>query len=270
MKNIKNILSFLIIFFFSINVFAQTKSFILQSTTSSRDSGLLEYLLPIFYESHGIKIKVVASGTGQALRNAKDCNGDLLLVHSKNDETQFISDGYGINRYYLMHNDYIIVGPSSNNASISSSDSTSNTFHKLFKSGAKFISRADDSGTNKKELSLWLSYGFNPDKFNSNWYIQSGQGMGPTLNIAIGMNAYTFTDRSTWLRFNNKANHEILYESRDDFKNIYSLVTINPNLCPNTKSKLVSVFIKWILSDSGTMLINSYLIDNKRVFYTDR
>jgi tungstate transport system substrate-binding protein len=269
MKNIINILLFSFVLFFSFNIYSQTNSFVLQSTTSSRDSGLLSYLVPIFYESHNIKVKVVATGTGQALRNAKDCNADLLLVHSQNDEIKFISDGHGLDRYYLMYNDYIIVGPSSNLAKISSSDTAKTVFFKIKESGVKFISRADDSGTNKKELSLWLSYGFNVENFDSKWYIESGQGMGATLNIAIGMNAYTFTDRSTWLRFNNKHNHQILYESRDDFKNIYSLVTVNPSSCPNTKTELAGVFVNWILSSKGTELINSYLINGNRVFYTD-
>ena len=269
MKNLINISLIIFLLFFSFNIYAQTNSFVLQSTTSSRDSGLLSYLLPIFYQSHNIKIKVIATGTGQALRNAKDCNADLLLVHSKDDELKFISDGYGLSRHYLMHNDYVIVGPSTNDAKIYSSDAAKTVFFKMKQSGVRFISRADDSGTNKKELSLWSLYGHNTENFDSKWYIESGQGMGATLNIAIGMNAYTFTDRSTWLRFNNKNNHQILYESRDNFKNIYSLVTLNHKACPNTKTKLVGVFMDWILSSKGTELINTYLINGNQVFYAD-
>ena len=167
MKHIN--LLFLILVFFSINSYAEKESIILQSTTSSRDSGLLNYLIPKFSESFGINIKVVANGTGQALRNAKDCNGDLLLVHSPKDELKFISDGYGLDRYELMSNDYIIIGPSSNKAQLLMSDTPDQVFAKIANNKVKFISRSDDSGTNKKELSLWKMSGLNEENFDSSW-----------------------------------------------------------------------------------------------------
>ncbi len=260
---------FLILVFFSINSYAEKESIILQSTTSSRDSGLLNYLIPKFFESFGINIKVVANGTGQALRNAKDCNGDLLLVHSPKDELKFISDGYGLDRYELMSNDYIIIGPSSNKAQLLMSDTPDQVFTKIANNKVKFISRSDDSGTNKKELSLWKMSGLNEENFDSSWYIKSGQGMGPTLNIAIGMNGYTLTDRSTWIRFKNKSNHKLLYASPTVLKNTYSLLTINPENCPDIKSQSAAIFVEWLLSDKGRIAINSYVIDDQQVFVAE-
>lgn len=248
--------------------FSDSDSIILQSTSSSRDSGLLGFLIPKFTRTSNIKVKVVASGTGQALRNAKDCNGDLLLVHSLDDELKFISDGYGLKRYELMTNDYILVGPSSNPANLSMSDSPKQAFTKIVTSGVKFVSRYDDSGTNKKELSLWQHYGLDYNDFSSSWYIKSGQGMGSTLNIAIGMNGYTFSDRSTWIKFQNKSNHKILYESPKDLVNTYSLVTINYKKCPNTKFETAMKFVEWLLSDEGQISINSYKVDGQQVFHT--
>ena len=248
--------------------FSDSDSIILQSTSSSRDSGLLGFLIPKFTLKSNIKVKVVASGTGQALRNARDCNGDLLLVHSLNDELKFISDGYGLKRYELMSNDYVLIGPSSNPANLSMSDSPKQTFTKIVMSDVKFISRFDDSGTNKKELSLWQHYGLDYNDFSPSWYVKSGQGMGSTLNIAIGMNGYTFSDRSTWIKFKNKSNHKILYESPKELINTYSLVTINYEKCPNTKFEIAMKFVEWLLSEEGQLSINSYTVEGQQVFFT--
>lgn len=264
----KSFISYFIISFSIIYpLYSFSDSIILQSTSSSRDSGLLNFLIPKFTESSDIKVKVVASGTGQALRNARDCNGDLLLVHSLQDELKFISDGFGLKRYELMTNDYVLVGPSSNPANLSMSDSPKETFTKIFMSNVKFISRSDDSGTNKKELSLWQQYSFNYNEFSPSWYIRSGQGMGSTLNIAIGLNGYTFSDRSTWIKFQNKSNHKILYESPNDLLNTYSIVTINYEKCPNIKFQKAMKFVNWLLSTEGKSLINSYKIDGQQVFF---
>ena len=268
MKNIINIITTFMILFTSQLSFASERYITLQSTTSVRDSGLLSFIIPKFKEASDIDVKVIANGTGQAIRNATDCNGDLLLVHSLKDETNFVNQGYGIHRHKLMYNDFVIIGPSSNPAKIQSSESIDLTLKKIANSGNNFISRSDDSGTHKKEISLWNKSEVKIEK-GAQWYIRAGQGMGATLNIAIGMNAYTLTDRSTWLKFMNKASHNILYESRVDLKNEYGIIVVNPQHCSNVKLDLAQEFVNWLISDIGKETIKSYNINNTQVFFVD-
>ncbi len=248
--------------------FTSDKYITLQSTTSVRDSGLLNYIIPQFRDRFDVNIRVIANGTGQAIKNSIDCNGDLLLVHSLKDEINFVNQGYGISRYNLMYNDFVIIGPSSNPAKITSSDTIKNTLENIAVSGSKFISRSDDSGTHKREMSLWVN---SKVKINDNdkWYVRAGQGMGATLNIAVGMNAYTLTDRSTWLKFRNKANHKILYESETHLKNEYGIIVVNPQHCPNAKVQSAQLFVDWLTSDNGKTAIESYRIDNNQVFFVE-
>ena len=260
-------ISFLVLYTTSAS-FGSDQFITLQSTSSVRDSGLLKFILPKFTDQYHVKVKVIANGTGQAIKNAKDCNGDLLLVHSKQDEIDFVNQGYGIKRYDLMYNDFIIVGPADNNLNINANNTLSEVLTKISVSNSKFISRSDDSGTHKKELMLWESSNISIND-NSKWYIEAGQGMGATLNIAVGINGFTLTDRSTWLNFMNKADHVIIYQSKTELINYYGITIVNPKHCPDTKLELSQKLVEWLISSAGKTLIDSYTIDGNQVFFTE-
>jgi len=264
----RNIIYILVIsLFFLIESLANEKNVLwLQSTTSARDSGLYSFILPKFEEKYNIKVYVVAVGTGQALQNAKNCDGDILIVHATNLERKFINDGYGIIRSNLMYNDFVIVGPSKNPANININDKISIVFNKIYKNSIKFISRGDSSGTHLAEMKLWDMAHINPSPYSGKWYLNSGQGMGSTLNIAVGLNAYTFTDRATWLRFKNKQSHKILFEGDPELYNQYGIVKINPKHCKNRNHSLANNFYDWVLSTEGQELIGSFRIDGEKVF----
>ncbi len=242
---------------------------VIQSTTSTRDSGLYEFLLPNYpgYADHDIK--VVAVGTGQAIVNAKNCDGDLLIVHDKKREASFMEQGYGIRRHNLMHNDYVIVGPSRDPANISSRKMPSDVFLAIANNKSDFISRSDSSGTHSAELSIWDKANFDPVSSSGLWYFETGQGMGPSLNIAIAKDAYIFTDRSSWLKYKNKGNHRILYQNKYELKNEYGLILVNYNRCKSISKLVSSNLYDWLSSDVAKKLINSYTINNQQVFFTD-
>jgi tungstate transport system substrate-binding protein len=266
-KYLKIILHLTIIFnIFIPNSFASEKSLWIQSTTSTRDSGLYNFILPIFEKKFGIKTYVVAVGTGQALQNAKNCDGDVLIVHSKELELKFISNGYGVKRNNLMYNDFVIIGPFKNPAEIQLSDSISLIFNKIAKTRAIFVSRGDNSGTHLAEMKIWSIANFDPLPFSGKWYLSTGQGMGPTLNISIGINAYSLTDRSTWLRYKNKLNHVILYENNPNLFNQYGIVMINKDHCGNLNQKSAQIFTDWILSKEGQDLISSFKFNGMQLF----
>ncbi|MDH5355582.1 MAG: substrate-binding domain-containing protein, partial [Gammaproteobacteria bacterium] len=179
------------------------QSLILQSTTSTANSGLYDYLLPKFKQATGIDINVVAVGTGQAIKNAQNCDGDVLLVHAKSAEESFIAEGYGVERFDVMYNDFIFIGPPADPAGIRSQQNVIDGLQKIAGSRSFFLSRGDNSGTHKKELSLWAAAGIDPLPFNGDWYRETGSGMGATLNVTVEMNAYTMADRGTWISFGN-------------------------------------------------------------------
>tara|TARA_B100001769_G_C22064639_1_gene572817 strand:+ start:463 stop:1287 length:825 start_codon:yes stop_codon:yes gene_type:complete len=241
---------------------------IIQSTTSTRDSGFYDYIIPKFNEKYSIIVKVIAVGTGQAINNARNCDGDILIVHSKEEEMNFIDSGHGTNRETLMYNDFIIIGPKSDPLNLSSLYDPAIVFGKL-SNGHKFISRGDDSGTHRAEIKTWEKFDYNPDEFSQQFYYETGQGMGATLNIAIGLNAYTFTDRATWIHFKNKANHKIVFQNNRLLSNEYGIILVNPEHCPDINLASAKLFQEWILSDNGRMLINNYKIDNKQLFYAE-
>ena len=242
---------------------------IVQSTTSTRDSGLYEYLIPFFSNKYNINVNIVAVGTGQAIINASNCDGDLLIVHSRKLENSFIANGLGHSRRSLMYNDFIIIGPKSDPLDISSSEDVKSVFEKLSTGKSKFISRGDSSGTNESELDKWNLIKFNPLKYSGSWYLESGQSMGATLNMAISLNAYTYTDRSTWLRFKNKQNHVISYNNRKELRNNYSIIKISGDNCPNINHKGANLFYDWMLSNDGKTLIESYKYNNESMFFID-
>lgn len=240
------------------------KGFILlQSTTSTQNSGLYEWLLPKFSAETGIEVRVVAVGTGQALMNAANCDADVVIAHDREAEAEFVKSGYGVERFDLMHNDFVIVGPSSDPAEIANSASAAKAFAKIADARHEFVSRGDLSGTNKKELAIWRTAGVEP---SGRWYLETGSGMGAALNISVGKNAYTLSDRATWRRFRNKAEHAIVYEGGEYLFNQYGIVAVNPDHCPSAKTTLTAAFVDWMLSEEGQGAISKYSPDGIQLF----
>lgn len=243
------------------------KFIIVQSTTSTQNSGLYDALLPRFTEMSGIEVRVVAVGTGQAIKNATNCDGDVLLVHAKASEEKFVADGFGLTRSDVMYNDFVVVGPNSDPANIAGSKNVAESLQKIAQSEAAFASRGDDSGTHKKELSLWTSAGIDGPAASGSWYRETGSGMGATLNVGVGMDAYVMTDRATWIAFGNKANHTIVVEGDPAMFNQYGIIDINPDRCPNVKTDMAGTFISWILSSDGQNAIAAYQRNGQQLFF---
>lgn len=245
---------------------ASEKTIIVQSTTSTANSGLLDYILPLFEKKTGIKVNVVAVGTGQALKNARNGDGDVLLVHAKSAEEQFVAEGFGVKRYDVMFNDFILLGPKSDPAKISGMKDVTAALKKLAADKAPFASRGDDSGTHKKELKLWKAADLAPGKDDS-WYRETGSGMGATLNVASGMNAYVMSDRATWLAFKNKGDLEILVEGDERLFNQYGVILVNPEKHSNVKKEAGTAFINWLTGPEGQSAIRSFKLDGKQLFF---
>jgi len=259
---------YFILFIILVPINALSESIIIQSTTSTRDSGLYKYLLPKYPYYNDINIKVIAVGTGQAIKNAENCDGNILIVHDRNRELEFMSQGFGAMRHELMYNDYVLIGPSSDNE-ISKSNSITNAFLRIYDKKYNFISRSDSSGTHSAELAIWNKLSINPRADSGKWYLESGQGMGPSLNIAVALNGYILSDRSSWLRFRNKRNHEILYENRQELKNNYGMILVNHDRCLNLNYKYASDLYNWLSSDIAADHIKKYRLNNEPVFYID-
>lgn len=225
---------------------ATVKSIILATTTSTQDSGLLDYLLPRFTEETGVKVEVIAVGTGQALTLGQDGNADVLLVHARSLEDQFMADGHGVRREDVMYNDFIIVGPADDPAGIKGATSAANALAKIAKAQATFVSRGDKSGTHSKELAIWKAAGVDPA---GDWYISAGQGMGEVLTMSSEMSAYTLTDRATYLaRFKAGLALEIMIEGDPILFNPYGVIAVNPDKSPKIQLDLANAFIDWLTS----------------------
>ena len=248
---------------------AEDKFIIVQSTTSTQNSGLFEHILPLFTEKTGIDVRVVAVGTGQALKNAENGDGDVVFVHSKPDEEKFVADGWGVKRHDVMYNDFIIVGPAADPAKIAGLEDAVEGFKKIAAAGVPFVSRADDFGTNKAELKLWQDAGIDPKPASGKWYLETGSGMGATLNTAVGKQAYTLTDRGTWLSFANKDDFKVLVEGDPKLFNQYGVILVNPAKHPNVKAKEGQAFIDWLIGPEGQAAIASYKIDGQQLFFPD-
>jgi tungstate transport system substrate-binding protein len=248
-------------------VTAADQFIIVQSTTSTQNSGLFEHLLPKFREATGIEARVVAVGTGQALKNAQNCDGDVLFVHAKPDELKFVAAGYGVKRFDVMYNDFVIVGPKADPAKIAGTRDAAAALKSIADARAPFASRGDDSGTNKKEISLWKAAGVDPTGASGKWYRETGSGMGATLNAAAGMNAYTLADRGTWISFGNKDGLEILVEGDPDLFNQYGVMRVSPDHCPKVKVEAGQKFVDWVTSPDGQAAIASYKIDGQQLFF---
>ncbi len=240
---------------------------IVQSTTSTKNSGLYDYLLPILEEQTGIMVNVVAVGTGQAIKNAMRCDGDVLLVHAKAAEEKFVAEGYGLRRHDLMYNDFVFIGPATDPAGLKDALSAADALKRITQSGEKFASRGDDSGTHKKELALWKNAGINPDLGSGDWYLETGSGMGATLNTGVGLGAYVMTDRATWMTFGNKQDSELVFEGDPLLFNQYGVIPVNPEKCPKVKSEAAETFTNWVISDAGQAAIAAYQLNGKPLFF---
>jgi len=240
---------------------------IVQSTTSTQNSGLFDHILPKFTDKTGIEVRVVAVGTGQALKNARNGDGDVVLVHSKPDEEKFVAKGWGVKRHDVMYNDFVIVGPVSDPAEIAGLREAAEAFKKIAEAKAPFASRGDDSGTNKEEMRLWKAAGIDAKKASGDWYLETGSGMGATLNTAVGKQAYTLTDRGTWLSFANKGDFDVLVEGDPKLFNQYGVILVNPEKHPNVKAKQGQAFVDWLTSKDGQAAIASYKVDGKQLFF---
>ena len=246
---------------------ARDEAIVLQSTTSTANSGLYDAILPIFTAKTGITVHVIPVGTGQAIKNARNGDGDVLLVHARDAEEAFVADGWGVERFDVMYNDFVIVGSEADKASVAGLTDAPRALTKIASSGAVFVSRGDDSGTHKKEMQLWQSAAIDPVVDSGKWYHESGQGMGSTLNIAVGMGGYTLTDRGTWLSFRNPGKHQILVQGGENLFNQYGIIVVNPERHANVNAQAAQIFVDWILSSEGQAAIAAYKIDGHQLFY---
>ena len=242
-------------------------SILLQSTTSTANSGLYDFLLPRYQQRSGMRVNVVAVGTGQAIRNASNCDADVLLVHAKAAEEKFVADGYGVERFDLMYNDFVVVGPQADPAGVIGTKSVTKALLKIAESKAIFASRGDLSGTHKKELALWKNIDIDTQAVSGTWYRETGSGMGATLNAAVGMGAYTLTDRATWLNFKNRQQHRIVFEGDQSLFNQYGVILVNPDQCPRVNAAAGQAFINWLTGTEGQQLIATYQLNGEQLFY---
>lgn len=225
------------------------------STTSTQNSGLFEYLLPLFQKKTGIEVHVVAVGTGAALEIGKRGDADVVLVHAKSLELEMLKEGYFTDRHDVMYNDFVIIGPTNDPLKLKSSRSAVEAFRRIAEARYLFVSRGDNSGTNKKELALWKEAGLKPE---GDWYLQVGQGMAKTQRIANEKRAYTLTDRGTWLSKEDELDMKIAYEGDPDLFNQYGVMAVNPKLHKHVKYKEAMAFINWLISDEGQKAIANY------------
>lgn len=249
-------------------VHAQDKSIVVASTTSTQDSGLFEYLLPIFKQKTGITVKVVAQGTGQALDTARRGDADVVFVHAKSAEERFLAEGEGVKRFAVMYNDFVLIGPKSDPAGIKGMKDVAKAMRTIKDKQASFISRGDRSGTHIAELALWnKDVGIDIEKDKGAWYKSIGQGMGAALNTAGASNAYVLSDRGTWIHFKNKGDLQILVEGDKRMFNQYGVMLVNSAKHPNVKKELGQEFIDWLVSPDGQKTIANYKIEGEQLFY---
>lgn len=253
---------------FTIPVVAQDKSIVVASTTSTQDSGLFGYILPLFKQKTGIEVKVVAQGTGQALDTGRRGDADVVFVHAKSAEQKFLAEGQGVKRYPVMYNDFVLIGPKGDPAGIKGMNDVAKALQKIKDKQATFVSRGDRSGTHLAELMLWnKDVGIDIEKEKGLWYKSIGQGMGAALNTAGAGNAYVLSDRGTWLSFKNKGDLQVLVEGDRRLFNQYGVMLVNPSIHPNVKKDLGQQFIDWLVSPEGQKAIANYRINGEQLFY---
>jgi tungstate transport system substrate-binding protein len=246
---------------------AQTSFITVASTTSTEQSGLFKHLLPAYEKKTGVQVRVVALGTGQALDMGRRGDADVVFVHAKPLEEKFVAEGYGVQRFEVMYNDFVLVGPKSDPAKVGGTKDIVAALQKIKAAQAPFASRGDKSGTHFAELQLWKMAGIDIAKDKGPWYRDTGSGMGPTLNTAAGMNAYALTDRGTWLSFKNRGDLVISVEGDQRLFNQYGVILVNPAKFPHVKKELGQAFIDWIVSAEGQAAIASYKIGGEQLFF---
>ena len=248
---------------------AQEPFITVASTTSTEESGLFGYLLPAFTRTTGIHVRVVAVGTGQALKIGERGDCDVVFVHDMATELAFVEHGFGIDRHEVMYNDFILVGPQADPARVGGGKDIVASFRKIAETQAPFVARGDDSGTSKAEMRLWKEAGFDPKTAGAGWYRDTGSGMGPTLNTAAAMDGYTLSDRGTWLSFKNKQNLTIVVEGDRRLFNQYGVMLVNPEKHPHVKRDLGDKFIDWLISADGQRIIAEFNINGAQLFFPD-
>ena len=246
---------------------AQDKSIVVSSTTSTQDSGLFGSILPMFKAKTGIDVRVVAQGTGQALDTGRRGDADVVFVHARSLEEKFIAEGFGVKRFDVMYNDFVLVGPKADPAKVKGGKDILSALEAIHGKGAAFVSRGDKSGTHAAELALWKAANLDPAVAKPSWYKEIGQGMGAALNTANAMPAYLLADRGTWISFKNKGDMEIVIEGDQRLFNQYGIILVNPAKHPNVKKELGQAFIDWILSDDGQNAIRAYKIEGQQLFF---
>jgi tungstate transport system substrate-binding protein len=239
------------------------------STTSTENSGLFGYILPKFTALTGIEVRVVAKGTGQAIKIAQNGDVDVLFVHHRPSEDKFVTDGYATRRYDVMYNDFVLVGPGSDPAGIAGTKDAAAAFGRIAKTQTPFASRGDNSGTHKAELGIWKAAGIDVKQASGTWYRELGSGMGATLNTAAGMDAYTLADRGTWLSFKNRRNLKVVVEGDPRLFNPYGVMLVNPAKHPSVKAEEGQAFIDWLVSPAGQRAIGEYKINGEQLFYAN-
>ena len=251
----------------ALNTQAQERYITVASTTSTEQSGLFSHLLPRFEQGRGIKVHVVAVGTGQALDLARRGDADVVFVHARAAEEKFLSEGHGVKRFPVMYNDFVLIGPKTDPARIDGSKDITEALRKVATARVPFVSRGDKSGTHLAELDLWKAAGIDIDKAKGPWYRDTGQGMGPALNTAASMNAYILADHGTWLSFKNRGDLAILVEGDKRLFNQYGVMLVNPDKHPSVKRDLGQTFVDWVISPEGQKAIAEYKINGEQLFF---
>ena len=246
---------------------AQQKFIVVASTTSTEQSGLFGHLLPVFQKRTGIQVRVVALGTGQALDLARRGDADVVFVHAPSAEEKFLAEGHGVRRFDVMYNDFVLIGPKADSAKVSGGKDILEGLKKIKVASAPFVSRGDKSGTHIAELDLWKAAGIDTATEKGPWYRDTGQGMGPALNMAAAMNAYILSDRGTWISFKNRGELAIAVEGDKRLFNQYGVMLVNPAKHPNVKKDLGQAFVDWVISPEGQKTIAEYRIGGEQLFF---
>ena len=252
----------------SASSFAEDRAIVVASTTSTQDSGLFAYLLPIFKAKTGVEVKVIAQGTGQALDTARRGDADVVFVHAKPQEEKFLAEGHGVKRFDVMYNDFLLIGPKSDPAGVKGKDIAA-ALRAIAAKDAPFISRGDRSGTHAAELALWKEAGVDIAAAKGPWYREIGQGMGAALNTASAMNGYVLSDRGTWISFRNRGDLDTVVEGDMRLFNQYGAMLVNPEKHPSVKKELGQAFVDWLISPEGQAAIAGYQIDGQQLFVPD-
>jgi tungstate transport system substrate-binding protein len=247
---------------------AEDHSIVVASTTSTQDSGLFGYLLPIFKAKTGIEVRVIAQGTGQALDTARRGDADVVFVHAKAQEEKFLAEGFGVKRFDVMYNDFVLIGPKADPAGVKGKD-IERALKTIAEKAAPFVSRGDRSGTHTAELALWKQAGIDIVTAKGPWYREIGQGMGAALNTANAMNAYALSDRGTWISFENGGGLDIVVEGDKRLFNQYGVMLVNPEKYPSVKKELGQAFVDWLISAEGQAAIAGYRIGGQQLFFPD-